>query len=152
MSRTCLLLEQLLSLARQQAGPGPVTELSFDGIVRQVLKDLAAMAMAKEIDLGCELLESIRAHSHGDSLAIMARNAVDNAIRYTPAGGRVDVSLYEDGGRAVFQVVDTGPGIPEGLEEKVFEPFYRVMGSDETGSGLGLAIVRGIAARLRGGG
>lgn len=50
----------------------------------------------------------------------------------------------------VFQVTDSGPGIPLGEEERIFEPFYRGMGSDETGSGLGLAIVRNIADRLGG--
>ena len=150
LSRACSLLEQLLSLARQRAGNNPISEVSLDGVIRRVLKDLAGMAMTKEIDLGCEQLESIRVNSHGDSMAIMARNAVDNAIRYTPAGGRVDVSLHEEDGRVVFQVVDSGPGIPEGLDKKVFEPFYRVMGGDETGSGLGLAITQSIATRLGG--
>lgn len=150
LTRTCTLLEQLLSLARQQSGAISEAEFSFGGIVRQVLEDLMPMATAKGIDLGCERLDEVTVTTNKDALTILVRNAVDNAIRYTQPGGRVDIALYRENGQVVFQVSDNGPGIPEGEEEHIFEPFYRVIGSDETGSGLGLAIVRSISDRLRG--
>lgn len=150
LTRTCTLLEQLLSLARQQSGAVSEAEFSFDGVVRQVLEDLMPMATAKGIDLGCERLDEVTVVSNKDALTILVRNAVDNAIRYTQPGGRVDIALYRENGNVVLQVSDNGTGIPEGEEEHMFEPFYRVIGSGETGSGLGLAIVRSISDRLGG--
>lgn len=150
LARTRSLLDQLLSLARQQSSVVSAVELHFDQIVRQVLEDLMPMAAAKGIDLGCERLDNVVVNAPAEGLSILVRNAVDNAIRYTPAGGTVDVGLYHEGGQVILQVSDNGPGVPTGEEERVFEPFYRVMGSDETGSGLGLAIVHSIADRLGG--
>ncbi len=74
---------------------------------------------------------------------------MDNALQYTPAGGTVTVRLMPDpyGQVVVLQVEDTGPGIPEGEREQVFQPFYRVLGTDVDGSGLGLAIVKEIAEK-----
>ena len=150
LARTRSLLDQLLSLARQQSCVVSAVELHFDRIVRQVLEDLMPMAAAKGIDVGCERLEDVVVNAPAEGLSILVRNAVDNAIRYTPAGGTVDVKLYHVGGQVILLVSDNGPGVPTGEEERLFEPFYRVMGSDETGSGLGLAIVHSIADRLGG--
>lgn len=148
--RTSSLLEQLISLARQQAGVEAASEIHLARLVRQVLEDLMPMATAKEIDLGCTRLEEVVVNAPAEALSILMRNAVDNAVRYTTVGGKVDVELYLDDGEVVFQVVDSGPGIPVGEEERLFEPFYRVLGTDETGSGLGLAIVHSIADRMGG--
>jgi two-component system, OmpR family, sensor kinase len=150
LARTRLLLDQLLSLAQQQSSSSPLADLRLDLLVRQVLEDLMPMAVAKGVDLGCERLDEVLVTAPGEGLTILVRNAVDNAVRYTPAGGTVDVGLFREEGQVVFQVADNGPGIPDGEEERVFEPFYRVMGTDETGSGLGLAIVRSIVDRLGG--
>jgi two-component system, OmpR family, sensor kinase len=144
------LLDQLLSLARQQSCADSAAKINMDRLVRQVLEDLMPMATAKGIDLGCKRLEEIVVTAPAEALSILMRNAVDNALRYSAVGGKVDVELYLEGGDVVFQVGDNGPGIPSGDEERLFEPFYRVMGSDEAGSGLGLAIVRSIADRLGG--
>lgn len=81
-------------------------------------------------------------------LFTMLRNLVDNAIRYTPEGGRVDLSLAGRPGGVELRVRDTGPGIAPAERERVFDPFYRVLGSGQVGSGLGLAIVQTIAARM----
>jgi two-component system OmpR family sensor kinase len=83
-------------------------------------------------------------------LMVLVRNALENAIRYTPTGGRVDVSLFADNGRAVLQVEDTGCGIPAVELQQVFEPFYRVGNSPEPGNGLGLTISQEVANRLGG--
>lgn len=79
-------------------------------------------------------------------LVTLVKNLVDNAIRYTPAGGGVDLSVSTADGVTILAVEDNGPGIPEPAREQVFDPFYRVLGSDQIGSGLGLSIVRTIAA------
>ncbi|MFI4921346.1 MAG: sensor histidine kinase, partial [Gammaproteobacteria bacterium] len=74
-------------------------------------------------------------------------NLLDNAVRYTPAGGRVDVSLQRTAEGLCAEFTDTGPGIPPELLERVFERFYRVLGTGTQGSGLGLAIARTAAGR-----
>jgi two-component system OmpR family sensor kinase len=150
LSRTSSLLDQLLSLARQQSCVAPATELHLDCLVRQVLEDLMPLAAAKGIDLGCERLDNVVMVASREPLLVLMRNAVDNAVRYTQIGGKVDVELHIENGQVVFQVADNGRGIPRGEEQRIFEPFYRVMGSQETGSGLGLAIVRSIVDRVGG--
>lgn len=150
LARTKILLEQLLTLARSQACSGSATEVDVTRLVRQVIEEVMPLAAARGIDLGCGRLETVRLAAPEGELTILVRNALDNAIRHTPANGVVDVSVFRDGEGVVFQVEDSGPGIPAGEEERVFEPFYRVMGSEGSGSGLGLAIVSGIAERLGG--
>jgi two-component system sensor histidine kinase TctE len=101
-------------------------------------------AIAKEIDLGLELDS---ASVHGDELLIgeLLSNLLDNAITYTHSGGRVTIRSRTDGGSAVLEVEDDGPGIPPEERERVFGRFYRVEGSPGEGCGLGLAIVHEIA-------
>jgi two-component system sensor histidine kinase QseC len=79
------------------------------------------------------------------TLGILIRNIVDNAIRYTPIGGEVKVIILNEKNKIVFRVTDSGPGIPHELRERVFERFFRVLGTTAPGSGLGLAIVSQIA-------
>ena len=74
------------------------------------------LAAARRIDLGCKRLDPISLVAPFEDLMALARNAIDNALRYTPAGGTVDVSLYEDDSEVVFLVEDTGAGIPAGEE------------------------------------
>jgi len=80
-----------------------------------------------------------------DALRTLMRNLIDNAVRYTPPGGQVDVAVQQDAGRAVLKVVDTGPGITPEDRSRVFDRFYRRPGTPPPGSGLGLAIVKSIA-------
>ena len=145
------LLEQLLTLARAQTETtAPPAKVSVLQVYRDVLEDLMPLAEAKQIDLGIE------GDSDSDILLLqdeidlktIVKNLVDNAIRYTPVGGRVDLSLAADRDWTVLQVSDSGPGIPATERQRVFDPFYRVLGSDEIGSGLGLSIVKAIADRL----
>lgn len=81
-------------------------------------------------------------------LKTLVKNIVENAIRYTPEGGRVDLYVNSDDDHVILQVDDTGPGIALEERARVFDPFYRVVGIDEVGSGLGLSIVAAIAARM----
>jgi two-component system OmpR family sensor kinase/two-component system sensor histidine kinase QseC len=80
------------------------------------------------------------------ALAVLVRNLVDNAVRYSPPGARVEVRLEREAGRPVLHVDDAGPGIAPEERERVFDRFYRRAREDEPGTGLGLAIVRSVAA------
>ena len=106
------------------------------------------LATSKAIDIG--VLEDADAELRASEIDLytLLKNLVDNALRYTPEGGRVDLSVLTANGQTILKVEDTGPGIAADERERVFDPFYRVLGSKETGSGLGLSIVRTIADRI----
>jgi two-component system OmpR family sensor kinase len=148
IDRASRLVEQLLVLARQQASattgdkPQPV---ALCEIARLAVADSAAAAQARRIDLGLSQADEGEITGHAPALRILLRNLVDNAIKYTPPGGRVDVEVSRVADRLVLTVDDSGPGIPEQDRERVLDRFYRVAGTETTGSGLGLAIVKSIA-------
>lgn len=144
------LLEQLLSLARAQAGSPrhAISAVSVGSLVRKVIEDFICQAEAKGIDLG--MANSDEAVIDTDEMALMiaVKNLVDNAIRYSPQGSLVDVGVRLNAEQVSITVSDHGPGIPAQERERVFEPFYRILGTEESGSGLGLSIVKEVAARL----
>lgn len=149
LRRTRDLLDQMLTLARTQDGERGVRQgVSVQSVIRAVLEDLAPLAEAKRIDLG--LVDDVDAQLFCDpvELKMLVKNLVDNAIRYTPDQGQVDIALAWREGAVVLRVEDTGPGIPAAERERVFDPFYRILGSGKLGSGLGLAIVRTVALRM----
>ena len=148
LQRTRVLVDQLLTLARlQEFDKENLARTSAHAVLRQVIEELMPLAQAKQIDLGVVGdLDAQIAASSGD-LKMLVKNLVENAIRYSPKGGRVDLSVYTTQAHVVLQVDDTGPGIPPSERDRVFDPFYRVLGNDEAGSGLGLAIVKTIALR-----
>ena len=151
LARMSSLIDQLLDFARVQgAAPSMLQQLELNALVRSAIEDIVPMAQRKGIDLGC--VRSDPASIQGDPLHVYAlvRNAVDNAVRYTPSGGIVDVSVYTEGHQAFLVVEDTGPGIATADVERVFEPFARVLGNQESGSGLGLAIARTASQALGG--
>ena len=146
------LVNQLLALAR--AENQPQAGLAFDAIdlprlARETVQDWVQASFASRIDLGFEPPEPIEAPIliAGQPLMLreMLSNLIDNALRYTPAEGSVTVRVRRDGEHALLEVEDTGPGIAPLERERVFERFYRILGSNTQGSGLGLAIVREIA-------
>ena len=149
IERSRAQLDQLLSLARAQSAPSasgaPVSVLQ---VYRSVLEGLMTMAEAKRLDIGVEGREDVRLQVAEVDLLALVKNLVDNAIRYTPADGRIDLSVAARGQEAVIEVRDSGPGIPPAERERVFDPFYRVLGSGELGSGLGLSIVKAVAERI----
>lgn len=148
IQRAKAMLEQLLTLARAQGRPQSQLEpVSLNLIMRRVLEDLWPQAAAKQIDIGVLPDGEVQVHAAELDLYTLLRNLADNAIRYTPEGGRVDLWAYNRMGQPVLEVCDSGPGIPEAERERVFDPFYRIPGSQGTGSGLGLAIVHSIAER-----
>ena len=143
------LLDQLLALAKAQSTADlPQSPLSVQGIYRQVLEDLLPLAESKHIDIGVEGDQDAKVFMGELDLISVVKNLVDNAIRYTPDGGRVDLSVSVRNGCAVLQIQDSGPGISTDERTRVFDPFYRTLGSDQVGSGLGLSIVKAIADRI----
>lgn len=146
VERTAHLVRQLLTLARQEAltTGQDMSELDVRQIAERVVADRAPLAESRSIDLGLDpegAIPPIRGSA--DSLQIMLNNLVDNALRFTPPGGRVDIRLRRTETDVVLEVSDTGPGIAGSELERVFDRFYR--GPESTaGSGLGLAIVKSI--------
>ncbi|MES2149625.1 MAG: ATP-binding protein [Pseudomonadota bacterium] len=148
IERATRLVEQLLVLARQEAGSdGAQQAVALTALARQVVGEAATTALAKGVDLGLQPSDEARVQGHPDALGILLRNLVDNALKYTPAGGTVDVAVRADAGAVVLTVQDSGPGIPAEERERVFDRFYRIAGSEASGSGLGLAIIKAICER-----
>ncbi|WP_019466780.1 sensor histidine kinase [Dyella japonica] len=151
LSRSTHLIGQLLSLARLQHDAQPTPELtSLREVVGQVVNEADAYAVSKHIDLGVERLDAVELVIDRQALHAALRNLVDNAIRYTPPGGRVDIRVQRSDAWLRIEVEDNGPGIPPEDLARVCEPFFRGQGSGETGSGLGLAIVQNAARSMRG--
>ncbi|MDA8225285.1 MAG: ATP-binding protein [Betaproteobacteria bacterium] len=150
VARATHLVEQLLMLARSESvgERDVITRVDLSRLARKVLARHLMLAEAGGIDLGM-LAEQPVAVVDGDeeALGLLLDNLVENAIRYTPAGGRIDVSTGVHGHICWIEVADSGPGIPEEEYARVFDRFYRIPGSNKPGTGLGLAIVRAIAQR-----
>lgn len=143
------MLEQLLALARAQTlNEPPATAVSVQTTYRRVLEDLMPLAQAKKIDIGVEGSQDAWVKANEIDLLTLVKNLVDNAIRYAPEGGRVDLSVATTPDRqVVLRICDDGPGIPNEERSRVFDPFYRGVESTQVGSGLGLSIVKAIADR-----
>ena len=149
IERAQSLLMQLLALARSQTfGVRPSMPVSVQQVFRRVLEDLMPLAEAKSIDIGVVGETDSQVFVSELDLLTLVKNIVDNAIRYTPAGGHVDLQVLITQGLTSLMIQDNGPGIPEVEHARVFDPFYRVLGSDEIGSGLGLSIVQAVAIRV----
>ena len=154
------MVNQLLAMARaeNQEQQAQRQSVNLARLATETVRDFVPRALEKRIDLGYEGPETGRSAAgsngalvRGNPLLLreLIRNLVDNALQYTPAGGTVTVRIVDDpfGQVVVLQVEDSGPGIPVAERERVFQPFYRTLGTDVDGSGLGLAIVREIAVQ-----
>ncbi len=147
--RAAHLINQMLALARaehQATDLAAFTVVDATALVREVVAEFVPQAVAKGIDLGLEA-QPARPQLIGIPLLLreLLNNLLDNALRYTPAGGAVTVRIRSEPKSVRVEVEDTGPGIPPAEQHLVFERFYRVLGTNIDGSGLGLAIVREIA-------
>ena len=141
------LIQQLLDLAREEEASRVRLRqrCALDDLARQVVAERAPVAIERGIDLGVARADPAAVMGDPSSLKRLIGNLVDNALRYTPKGGRVDVEVMLDLTGASLSVSDTGPGIPAEHRARVFDRFYRVPGTRESGSGLGLAIASSIA-------
>ncbi|MGZ5201101.1 MAG: ATP-binding protein [Telluria sp.] len=148
LDRSTHLVRQLLTSARQESASGdrPRLQVALLDLAQQCVADRFVHAEGRGIDLGVAPGgEDVSVAGCPDALRILLGNLLDNALRYTPVGGRVDVTVAREDGAPLLQVADTGPGIPEHERERVFDRFYRGEDHDGWGSGLGLSIVSSIA-------
>ncbi|QAU33352.1 ATP-binding protein [Janthinobacterium sp. 17J80-10] len=149
VDRASHLMEQLLVLARQdplsESAPGAL--VSIADCVEQAADEMTPLALSRQIELHYGTLPNTRVRGDVESLRMLVRNLLDNAIRYTPVSGQVRVKLAVDDAHAVLAIEDSGSGIPAENRDRIFDRFYRVPGTNVSGSGLGLAIVKAIADR-----
>jgi two-component system, OmpR family, sensor kinase len=153
MQRTKHLLEQLLALARHEAIPSDAVEMpiaAIDGVAKEVVADLLPEALDRGIDLGFALVEPLTVRGEPVMLAAIIRNLLDNALRFTPRGGTIDIGIYREDDAAILQVEDTGAGIASTDMDQIFEPFFRGPRPEGDGTGLGLSIVKRIVDSLGG--
>jgi signal transduction histidine kinase len=150
--RAARLAEQMLTLARLESGQGAgnLQRAELRELVRAVVGEAAPRAIAKGLDIALEDGAPVELDCHAALLAVLARNLVDNAVRYTPPGGRVRVAVGGDARMARLEVTDNGPGVPPQELARLGERFHRLPGAEESGSGLGLSIVLRIAELHRG--
>ncbi|MGG7670145.1 sensor histidine kinase [Yersinia sp. J1] len=153
INRAKNLLEQLLSLARAQQKitmKTPQSPTSIQSVYRQAIEGLLPLALEKNIDLGVVDTGDITLYTDEIALFTVVKNLIENAIRYTPKGGCIDLRLYGTREQVIIEVEDNGPGISEDKRTRVFDAFYRIEGSGQSGSGLGLSIVKAIVSRMGG--
>ena len=146
-NRLAHVTDQLLTLARLDPETG-ITEpekIRLGELVSELVAEISLAALEKEIEISVTDHCSLEVVGQPMFLAILIRNLVDNAIRYTPRQGIVEVSIKEIHRQVMLTVADSGPGIPEQDHQRVLERFYRRPVNKELGSGLGLSIVQRIA-------
>ena len=148
--RATRLVGQLLSLSRLEAGEGMDTaaqpDVDLRALAQRVVAELAPKAIGKHQSLEFEGSDPCVIAGNDTLLAVLVRNLVDNALRYSPQGACIRVTVQQQGGQVVLSVEDSGPGLAEADRQRLGERFFRVVGSGESGSGLGWSIVRRIAA------
>lgn len=151
LTRIKRLVDQLPRIAQQDSSrtaDQPVA-IALDGLLKSSIADFMPVAERRSIDLGYAADIDATVHANEDELRSLIHNLLDNALRYTPPGGIVDVTLHRDTGVVTVELSDNGAGIPTELLPRVFDRFFRIEGAGTEGSGLGLAIARNVAERNR---
>ena len=145
--RAARLVGQMLTLARIDpiAGIEDVERLELGALAQEVLSALAPVAARGELELSLDERTGAYIRGHAALIEVLLRNLVDNAIRYTPPGGQIEVSIGTDAQGVFLRVADSGPGIPREVRERVLQPFYRHASANVPGTGLGLSIVVRVA-------
>ena len=146
------LLEQLLTHARAQGSETQrnLTDISLQAQFRRVLQELMPLALNKQQDIGVAVENDNRIRADDTEIYTLIKTFTDNAIRYTPAGGRIDIGFSETPTTLAIWVEDDGPGIPAAERSRVTDAFYRILGTEQQGTGLGLSIADAIAKRYGG--
>lgn len=147
LDRATHLVQQLLSLARHEGGHTGAQRRPVDlgALLEGVVREYLLLAESRSIDLGIDVPASVVIEANEDSLRVLLGTLVDNALRYTQVGGRVDLQTFVAEGRAMLVVTDNGPGVAQAHRARLFDRFYRPEGNAAWGSGLGLSIARNIA-------
>ena len=147
--RATRLVEQLLTLARLEAAdPSPHSEaLTVDlcQVTRRLAADLAPAALARHQTLILEASNACPVQGNDALIGVLVRNLLDNALRYSPDGAKIEVRVELQEGKTVLTVEDAGPGMSEADSARLGERFFRVLGHGQMGSGLGWSIVKRIA-------
>jgi two-component system sensor histidine kinase TctE len=152
-ARLSRLTNQLLNLGRAELGSGVIdfSTVSLATVVEEIVAVLAPKAVAKGVAIHVRIPDqSLLVKGDRQLLEEMVSNVMDNAILYTQAGGRIDISLHGSEAKVTLVITDNGPGIPEAERLKVMQRFYRGESSGVEGSGLGLAIANEIAVLHQG--
>jgi two-component system, OmpR family, sensor kinase len=147
------IIEDLFTLTRADAGryPPQLHELYLDELAADVLRRTRSLAISKGITLTSAIQPELPLQADEGLLRRMLLNLLDNAIKYTPSGGTVNIECVREGGEYILRVTDTGAGIPADLQSRIFERFFRAdkarsrTEGETSGAGLGLAIARWIA-------
>jgi len=147
IARSEQLVSQLLTLSRIDPDNKSrhIQSLNMLELVKESFQELLPLAQEKSIDIGLMKADDCEINASRQEIKVLINNILDNAIRYTPNGGKIDVSVISQAGNVNLEVKDSGPGIPQHELERVFERFYRGENQHIPGSGLGLAIVKEIA-------
>ncbi len=149
VERLVTIVQRLFALSRLDAGEAQVERVRFDlaGLAAATVDQMLLLAEEKGIRLQCTATQPVQVEGDRTRVKQIIVNLVDNAIKYTPDGGAVNVIVSSQNGTALVEVKDNGPGIPEAALPHIFERFYRadeVHSRDIDGAGLGLAIVQSI--------
>jgi len=145
--RATRLVEQLLTLSRLEAqGAGALATLDLRALLQRVVAEAAPRALARRQALTLDAPEPARVAGDETLLAVLLRNLLDNAVRYSPPAARIELRLQREGGRVLLKLDDSGPGLACADLQRLGERFFRVPGSEASGSGLGWSIARRIAA------
>lgn len=147
INRSIHVIQQLLTLSRldHEEKLNDVSNVHLENVCAELIAFMYPHALEKNIEIELSNECSYPMVSGNEAaLGILLRNLLDNAIRYTPNYSRIDVRIIEHSHNILLQIIDNGPGIPEEYRDKVFDRFFRVLGTKQTGSGLGLAIVKQI--------
>ncbi len=142
------LSEQLLGLARMEGAAVEIESVELVDLARELLAEFHPLAEVRRIDLGLDAPAAVRARTSKSLLRTILTNALDNALKFGPAGGDVTLAVHVTDSGVRCEVTDHGPGIPAAERESVFMPFHRLYGGDVAGAGLGLAIAREAAIRI----
>jgi len=146
IDRAIRLVSQMLALARAESQPASAAQrVGLQQLARDAVADVLPAARERRIDVGLETEVEAEVTGQPEALHILLRNLLENAVKYTPDGGRVDISITPQASGARLVIEDSGPGIPEAERDRVFDRFYRTPDARAAGSGLGLAIVRTLA-------
>ena len=148
IDRSTRLVEQLLMLARHQTTPNDVEfkeQIHLSLMVQSIVGDIWETANSRSIDIGIIRSDYGLILGHREAVNILVRNILDNAIKYAPVGGTINISIASSQQVCELTIEDSGQGVPQSDRARIFDRFYRVVGTSASGSGLGLAIVKTIA-------
>ena len=144
------MTEQLLVHAKNQISAPVQESVNLSKMTRELVADHLQLAESKGIDIGLEGDEQLELRTDPQAMRLILKNALSNAIAYTPPGGDITLRFHEENHNIVIEIIDSGPGIPDSEKGRVFDPFYRIAGTEGNGSGLGLSIAHDAALRLGG--